>query len=163
MHQFIGGCEFDEASGEVRRDGVSTRLEPQPAAVLALLARRAGDLVTHDEIRRALWGENTHVNFQDSVHYCIRQVRIALGDQAREARFIETIPKRGYRLRSNAVLTATPAAPRSPMPKVNVRRRLALACVASLLATGVVIVEQRPNNHHQIAIAVLQTLHDLVF
>jgi hypothetical protein len=49
------------------------------------------------------------------------------------------------------------------MPKVNVRRRLALACVASLLATGVVIVEQRPNNHHQIAIAVLQTLHDLVF
>jgi DNA-binding winged helix-turn-helix (wHTH) protein len=163
MHQFIGGCEFDEASGEVRRDGISTRLEPQPAAVLALLARRAGDLVTHDEIRRALWGDDTHVSFQDSVHYCIRQVRAALGDQAREARFIETIPKRGYRLRSNAVLTATAAPLSAPMPRVSVRQRLAVACVASLLAAGVVIVEQRPNNHHQIAVAVLKTLHDLVF
>ena len=101
-YRFIAGCEFDVASGELRRGGTITRLEPQPASVLALLAGRAGDVVTHEEIRRGIWGDDTHVNFQDSMHYCVRQIRAALGDRARDPRFIETIPRRGYRLRADA-------------------------------------------------------------
>jgi hypothetical protein len=133
--------------------------------VLALLASRPGELVTHDEIRHAVWGGDTHVNFQDSVHYCIRQIRAALVDQARESRVIETIPKRGYRLRADAVFVPTPMPqPVSSRSRASgLRQCLMLACVVSALATAAVIVEQRPNRHHQIAVAVLKTLHDLVF
>ena len=69
--RFIGGVQFDAASGEVRRDGTVVRLEPQPAAVLALLAGRRGDVVSHDDIRLAVWGDGTHVNVRDGVHYCV--------------------------------------------------------------------------------------------
>ena len=79
----VGSCDFDAATGELQRDGVVVRLEPQPAALLRLLASRPGELVGHAEIRRAIWGDTTHVNFQQSLHYCVRQVRIALDDSAR--------------------------------------------------------------------------------
>ena len=174
---FIAGREFDVASGELRRGGTITRLEPQPAAVLALLAGRAGDVVTHEEIRRAIWGDETHVNFQDGVHYCVRQVRAALDDRVQAPRFIETIPRRGYRLKADAILpvdtvSATASglgnpteAPRPALtrPFNTWRWRLALACLGAALAAGATFVERRPNNHHQIAVIVLKTVHDLVF
>ena len=147
-YRFIGGLEFDVASGELRRDGTVTRLEPQPAAVLALLAGRAGDVVTHDEIRRGIWGDETHVNFQDSVHYCVRQVRAALGDRAQDPRFIDTIPRRGYRFRADAMLPIdTVPRPRRrawrfrmrhlvlrvTLRSATWRRRVALACLGAAL------------------------------
>lgn len=158
VHRFAGGSEFDDATGEVRRDGAVTRLERQPAAVLALLAARPGDLVTHDEVRRAVWGDETHVNFQDSVHYCVRQIRLALGDRAHDSRFVETIPRRGYRFRADALAMAVAARPRH-----TVWRRLAIASFLATVAAAVLVMEQRPNNHHQIAVSVLKTVHDLVF
>jgi DNA-binding winged helix-turn-helix (wHTH) protein len=175
-YRFTAGREFDVVSGEVRSGGTITRLEPQPAAVLALLAGRAGDVFTHEEIRRAIWGDQTHVNFQDSIHYCVRQVRAALGDRAQDPRFIETIPRGGYRLKADAILpvdiidatssgVANPT--EAPLPAVtrrsNTRRRLAMACLSAALAAGAAFVERRPNNHHQIAVIVLKTVHDLVF
>jgi DNA-binding winged helix-turn-helix (wHTH) protein len=175
--RFISGWEFDVASGELRRDGTSVRLEPQPAALLALLASRAGEVVTHEEIRRHIWGDETHVNFHDGVHYCVRQVRAALGDRAQDPRFIDTIPRRGYRLRADAILlldtltitssgSANPARPRlsalSPRP-ATWRRRLAIACISAALAGTTAFVERRPNNHHQIAAAVLERVHNLIF
>ena len=102
-YRFDGPCEFDSSSGEVRCKGTLVRLEPQPAALLALLADRAGDVVTHDEIRRAIWGNATHVKFREGVHYCIKQIRAALGDRAQAPRVIETIPRRGYRLRGTTL------------------------------------------------------------
>jgi len=89
--------EFDPATGEVRRDGTVYRLEPQPAALLALLLSRAGELVPRPEAIRALWGEHTAVNFQEGLDYSVRQIRLALGDRARPPRYVETIPRRGYR------------------------------------------------------------------
>jgi DNA-binding winged helix-turn-helix (wHTH) protein len=161
-YRFVAGWDFDAASGELRRGGAITRLEPQPAAVLALLASRAGALVTHEQIRQTIWGEATHVNFQDSVHYCVRQIREALGDRAHDRRFIETIPRRGYRFRSDAILgaDASSAAMLRSMPW---KKRVALACLATVLGAATVLIERRPNNHHQIAVAVLKSAHDLVF
>jgi DNA-binding winged helix-turn-helix (wHTH) protein len=136
--------DFDPATGEVRRVDRLSRLEPQPSAVLALLASKPGQLIGHDEMRRAIWGDATHVNFQQSLHYCIREIRSALGDDARHSQFIETIPRRGYRLiapigatdRADegllAFLSPSSGATRNrsaPMPRQPWRR---LACSKSL-------------------------------
>jgi DNA-binding winged helix-turn-helix (wHTH) protein len=171
ISRFAGGCEFDSTSGEVRRDDTTVRLEPQPAAVLSLLLSRAGEIVSQDEIKRAVWGDGTHVNLQDAVHYCVRRIRTALGDNPKQPRFVETIPRRGYRFRQAACLPAGRsedrplqawAPPANRVWPTAFHTRLALACLALLLATTTV-VERRPNNHHQIAVAVLKHVHDLVF
>jgi len=95
-HRF-GQFEFDTESGELRRQGRGVRLEPQPARALGLLLARAGDIVPRDEMRAHLWDAGTHVDFDRGLAYCIGQVRTALGDSAENPRFVETLPKRGYR------------------------------------------------------------------
>lgn len=95
--------------GELTRAGVPVRLAPQPSQVLAMLVRRAGELVTREEIRAEVWG-GTVVEFDLAVNYCIREIRKALGDDANQPRYVETVPKRGYRLVA-PVAEAAPAAP----------------------------------------------------
>jgi DNA-binding winged helix-turn-helix (wHTH) protein/TolB-like protein len=90
--------EFDVKAGELRRaGGVTTRLEPQPARVLAMLVERAGDVVTRAELQQHVWSGDTFVDFERGLNYCIAQIRTALGDSASSSRFIETLPRRGYR------------------------------------------------------------------
>src|SRR5688500_3406242 len=89
--------ELDLAGGELRHDGLPVRLQPQPLKVLLLLASRPGQLVSRDEIQREVWAGDTFVDFDQGLNYCIRQIRAALGDDADAPRFIETIPRRGYR------------------------------------------------------------------
>jgi DNA-binding winged helix-turn-helix (wHTH) protein len=162
---FIGDLCFDPTSGELRRGTSVRRLEPQPAALLTLLASRPGELVTYAEIVRHIWPEGTHVDFQDGVHYAVRHLRAALGDRARDPRFVETVPRRGYRLRADAVtrpvapdVNATVARARAPL-----RRRALVAGALVLLLAAVVIIERRPNDHHARAVALLSALHDLAY
>jgi TolB-like protein/Tfp pilus assembly protein PilF len=89
--------ELDLARGELRRAGSPVHIQPQPLKVLALLAGRAGQLVTREEIRQGIWNADTFVDFEQGLNYCIRQLRSALGDTADAPRFIETVPRRGYR------------------------------------------------------------------
>jgi DNA-binding winged helix-turn-helix (wHTH) protein/TolB-like protein len=89
--------EFDVKAGELRRGGMTTRLEPQPARVLALLVERAGDVVTRAELQQHVWSGDTFVDFERGLNYCVAQIRTALGDSASSPRFIETLPRRGYR------------------------------------------------------------------
>ena len=93
----FGVFEMDLRSGELRRQGALVRLQPQPFKVLALLASRAGEVVTREEIQAEVWPAGTFVDFEQSLNFCIRQIRTALGDQAVTPRFVETLPKRGYR------------------------------------------------------------------
>jgi len=93
----FGEFEFDAVTGELRRGAEVQRLAPQPARVLALLADRRGELVGRDEIRRVVWN-GVEVEFETSLHFCIRQIRAALSDSATTPRYIETLPRRGYRL-----------------------------------------------------------------
>jgi DNA-binding winged helix-turn-helix (wHTH) protein len=163
----VGDADFDTRTGEVRRQGRIIRLEPQPAAVLALLIARQGELVSRDEFRRAVWGDTTHVNFQQSLHYCIRQVRMALADGPGERSIIETIPRRGYRLNApRATKAAAPIPPARTNPAIGRQRaatRVMYALLAALLIVGTLIVERRPNRHHEIAASVLHAVHDLVY
>lgn len=96
----FGEFEFDSRTGRLRRhdDGdEGANLSPQPACLLHLLLERDGDLVTRDELRAELWPE-VHVDFDQSLNFCVHQVRTALGDSAGQPAYIETLPRRGYRL-----------------------------------------------------------------
>ena len=96
MRYRFGPFEFDAASGELRREGSSVRLQSQPAHVLALLLANAGEVVTRDALRNAVWGPGTFVDFDKGLNFAIAQVRAALGDSADAPIYVRTLPKRGY-------------------------------------------------------------------
>lgn len=118
----FGVFQFDETSLELTRNGRRVALEPQPARALAVLLARAGDVVTREEMRQAIWGAETHVDYDRGLAYCIGQVRAALGDSAEQPRFVQTLPRRGFRflapmtppapaVRAATVVAAPPAVP----------------------------------------------------
>jgi DNA-binding winged helix-turn-helix (wHTH) protein/tetratricopeptide (TPR) repeat protein len=89
--------ELDDEQGELRRQGRRIHLAAQPLKVLALLIGRAGEIVSRDELRRHVWGDDTFVDFDRSLNFLVAEIRSALRDDARSPRFVETVPKRGYR------------------------------------------------------------------
>lgn len=93
----FGDFDLDPRTGELRRDGISLNLPPQPAKILVLLVERAGEVITRSELAEQVWGEDTFVNFDQGLNFAVRQIRAALGDDSETPRFIETLPKRGYR------------------------------------------------------------------
>lgn len=93
----FGIFEVDAATGELRRQGLRIRLKAQPFQLLLMLLQRPGELVTREEICRALWPQDTFVDFEHGVNSAINRLREALGDTANNPRFIETLPRRGYR------------------------------------------------------------------
>jgi len=96
VHRF-GVFEFDDESKELRKNGRGVALEPQPAKALVLLVSRAGEVVTREELREEVWGKDTHVDFDRGLAYCVSQIRTALGDSGDNPRFVQTIPKQGFK------------------------------------------------------------------
>jgi DNA-binding winged helix-turn-helix (wHTH) protein/TolB-like protein len=94
-YQF-GVFEFDDRSLELRKAGRLVAIEPQPARALALLLSRANEVVTRDELKLAVWGTDTHVDFDRGLAYCLSQIRSALGDKGDNPRFVQTLPRKGY-------------------------------------------------------------------
>jgi len=92
----FGLFEFDGAAGELRRDGEPVRLQGQPALALECLLANAGRVVTREELQKAIWGDETHVDFERGLNFCIGQLRAALEDDADTPRYVRTIPRRGY-------------------------------------------------------------------
>jgi DNA-binding winged helix-turn-helix (wHTH) protein/tetratricopeptide (TPR) repeat protein len=113
-HLRFGTFELRSASGELRQQGDLVKLSPQPFKVLDLLARRAGEIVTRHEIREHVWPDDTFVDFDQGLNFCIRQVREALGDAAGAPRFIETLPRRGYRFLMPVTVVAPDAEASTP-------------------------------------------------
>lgn len=93
----FGLFELDLEAGELRKRGRKIRLQEQPLQVLTLLLRSPGEVVTRESLQNALWPEGTFVEFEHGVNTAIKKVRRALGDSADNPRFIETLPRRGYR------------------------------------------------------------------
>jgi TolB-like protein/DNA-binding winged helix-turn-helix (wHTH) protein/tetratricopeptide (TPR) repeat protein len=93
----FGVFELDLRSGELRRGGAKVKLQEQPFQILAMLLERPGEIVSREEIQKKLWSEDTFVDFEHSVATTIKRLREALGDSADNPRFVETLPRRGYR------------------------------------------------------------------
>ena len=89
--------KLDLRTGDLHRDGASLKLQPQPARVLVMLVSRAGEIVTRQELAKEVWGSETFVDFEQGLNFAIRQIRAVLEDDADRPRFVETLPKRGYR------------------------------------------------------------------
>jgi len=106
----FGPFELDAGAGELRQHGDIIRLPPQPLKVLELLARRGGEVITRAEIRDHVWRGDTFVDFEQGLNFCIRQIREALGDAAHAPRYVETLPRRGYRF----LMPVTRAEPGQP-------------------------------------------------
>jgi DNA-binding winged helix-turn-helix (wHTH) protein/TolB-like protein len=120
--------DFDTATRELRREGILVRLQAQPAQVLAVLVEHAGEVVTREQLRSAVWGTDTFVDFDRGLNFCIAQIRTALGDSSENPRFVRTIPKRGYQF----VAPLGPAIPTPQKKKYVVVAGLALVVFASL-------------------------------
>jgi Tol biopolymer transport system component/DNA-binding winged helix-turn-helix (wHTH) protein len=93
----FGTYEVDIRSGEIRKNGLKVRLTGQPFQILAILLERPGELVTREELQKRLWPGDTFVDFDRGLNAAVNRVREALGDSAENPRFVETLPKRGYR------------------------------------------------------------------
>jgi len=93
----FGSFETDMRAGELRKHGVRIRLQTQPFQILGMLLERPGEVVTREELRQALWPGGTFVDFDHGLNNAINRLREALGDSAESPRFLETLPRRGYR------------------------------------------------------------------
>src|ERR1044071_3928415 len=114
----FGEFELELRSGELRKDGSPVKLQPQPLKVLALVVANAGRLGTREEIQRAVWDGETFVDFEHGLNFCIKQIRAALGDNAQAPRYIETLPRRGYRFIAPVEkLSPTPQLPEGDNPE----------------------------------------------
>ncbi len=105
----FGVFELDAANGELRKAGVPLKMHPQPLRVLLLLVEHAGQVVTREEIQHCLWRDNTFVDFERGINFCINQIRTALGDDADKPRYVETLPRRGYRFIAPINVDTAPA------------------------------------------------------
>ena len=109
----FGVFEFDGRTLELWKNGRPVSLRPQPLRLLALLIARPGDLVSRQDIQRVLWSDDTFVDFDQGMNHSIRELRAALGDDAEAPRFIQTLPKRGYRFvapLNSVIATEVPSA-----------------------------------------------------
>jgi TolB-like protein/DNA-binding winged helix-turn-helix (wHTH) protein/Tfp pilus assembly protein PilF len=102
--------ELDLRAVELRKNGSKIKLEGQPLRILSLLVEKPGQLVTREDLRKQLWPGNTIVDFEHSINAAMKRLREALGDSAETPRFIETLPRRGYRF----LQPVKPVAPLSP-------------------------------------------------
>ena len=93
----FGSFEADLHTRELRKHGLKLKLQGQPFQVLAMLLARPGDLVTREEIRSRLWPQDTFIDFDNGLNAAVRRLREALNDNAETPRFVETLPRRGYR------------------------------------------------------------------
>ena len=113
--------ELDLRSRELRQGSLRVRLQEQPFEILQMLLERPGQVVTRDELRHRLWPGGTFVDFEHSLNAAVKRLRVALGDDAEHPRFVETLPRRGYRFIATLdekAGRASPLAPTRPLPRL---------------------------------------------
>ncbi len=143
----FGIFELDTHTLELRREGRLIHLRHQPARVLALLLERSGRLVSREEITNELWPSDVDVDVEQGLNHCIKEIRAALGDRSEAPRYIQTLPRRGYRTLVEVQKVREPASeesgerenatvePDPPAPKAASRAR-ALRITISLSRAG---------------------------
>lgn len=150
----FGAYELDTKQGELRRSGVRLPLQGQPLQILELLLLSPGQLVSRERFREALWPNGTFVDFDDGLNTCVRRLRQTLNDDAENPRFIETLPKRGYRFVGTVetipepdqdliVQTLPPIKPSTLKPRRHLLLPIGVAIALLVLAATSVILQNR--------------------
>lgn len=131
----FGSFELDTAAGELRKHALRLRLEGHPIQILAILLERPGEVVTREELRGRLWPADTFVDFEHGINTAVKRLRHALDDSAETPRFIQTLPRRGYRFiyPLNGAAVEPPPRP-AAVPQSWRSRRLRLLAALVLLA-----------------------------
>ena len=101
----FGQFELDQDARELRRDGTRIRLQEQPLLILQILLEQPGKVISREELQKRIWASDTFVDFDHGINNAIKRLREALGDTAETPRFVETLPKRGYRFIENLEAT----------------------------------------------------------
>ena len=157
----FGVYELDRDAMELRKHGVTIRLQEQPLRVLATLVERPGEVVTREELQQRIWGKDTFVDFEQSLNKAVNRVREALNDEAGQPRYVETIPRRGYRFIApvsglnstekseppvppSSVLDAKPASPERRRARIIGIALLAIAALLAALAIASILLWRRP-------------------
>jgi DNA-binding winged helix-turn-helix (wHTH) protein/TolB-like protein len=135
----FGTFELDPRSGELFRNGRRVPLQGQPAQVLCKLVSHPGELVSRDDLRRAIWADDTFVDFDTALNVAINKVRQALQDSAATPRFIETVPRRGYRFLAE-VQGAASTEPIAPAQRRLSQLPLSVAVLVVGLAAAVTLL-----------------------
>src|SRR5918996_2797356 len=118
---WFGSFELDIRLRELRTGSTRVRLQEQPFAILRLMLERPGDVVTREQLRQRLWPAGTYVDFEHSLNAAVKRLRAALGDDAENPRFVETLPRRGYRFIAPLAVSAEPAVSIEAAPRPHVR------------------------------------------
>jgi DNA-binding winged helix-turn-helix (wHTH) protein/Tol biopolymer transport system component len=129
----FGAFELDLQAGLLRKDGIRIRCQEQPLQVLAALAERPGEVVTREELRRRVWPQDTFVDFDHALNTAIKKIRAALNDDADFPRYIETVPRRGYRLMAPVERASTLSPALAPPARAKHPRLVAMAGIAIVI------------------------------
>jgi DNA-binding winged helix-turn-helix (wHTH) protein/tetratricopeptide (TPR) repeat protein len=136
----FGVFEIDLRAGELRKQGVRIKLQEQPFLVLKILLARPGEIISREEIRSAIWSSDTFVDFDNGLNTSINKLREALGESAERPRFIETLPRRGYRFITpvtgiDGTTRGTAAGVRAVVPPRS--RKIVVTVAVMVLAAGI--------------------------
>ena len=118
----FGPFEVDLAAGLLRKNGTRIKIQVMPFRLLGCLLERPGEVVTREELRSKLWAEDEFVEFEHSLNTAVNKLRSALGDHAEHPRYIETVPRRGYRFIGGIERPLTSSPPPRRKPKMSARR-----------------------------------------
>jgi DNA-binding winged helix-turn-helix (wHTH) protein len=144
----FGVFELDLRTRELRKHGVRLRLQDQPFEVLQALVERPGEIVvSREELQHRIWGDNTFVDFDQSLNRAVNKVRDALCDGAGTPRYIETLPRRGYRFIAPVEVESKheskPLAPPDASPKSHARFARAISGLLALFGVGLWLAHDR--------------------
>jgi len=142
----FGAYEIDSRTGELRKNGMRIRCQEQPIQVLVALLERPGELLTREELRQRVWPEDTFVDFDHALNTAVKKIRAALNDEADSPRYLETVPRRGYRFIAPVQIELAPgrASEEVPAEKFDVlethrpliNRRVLLLAATLIVAVG---------------------------
>ncbi|MEZ5356729.1 MAG: winged helix-turn-helix domain-containing protein [Bryobacteraceae bacterium] len=130
----FGAFELDPNSGELRKHGIRIKLQDQPRKILVALLEDPGGVVTRDELRQRIWGNETFVDFDHGLSAAVNRLREALGDSADKPRFVETLARRGYRF-----IAPVEGVPRASDPAPPIPHWTKILIITAVLAAGAAI------------------------
>src|SRR6202171_2014024 len=146
----FGVFEADLQSGELHKNGAKVPLQGQPFQGFAILLEHSGELVTREELRHHVWPEDTFVDFDHALNTAITKIRLALGDEADNPRFVQTLPRRGYRfigpVDKPSPLATSPTAPKGLFERLTAKNHWLVASTTLLaLLSGIGIWRSSKN------------------